>query len=127
VITFEYKKILWHGTGSLDPQIIWSTPGNWKPNYSSDKNLWGRGCYFASDAAYSANYAYRSSSGTKILLLAEVIVGQAIQCMENSYIVDNPPTPMINCVVGYRHGAWIYVVYESALAYPVYSVEWKEM
>jgi len=127
----EYKKILWHGTGSLDPQVIWSTPGNWKPNYSSDKNLWGRGCYFASDAAYSANYAYTKNTDlknpTKILLLAEVIVGQPIQCLENSYIVDNPPNTMFNCVVGYRHGAWIYVVYEPALAFPVYSVEWKQV
>jgi len=55
--SIEYKTLLWHGTGNTDPSVI-ATNG-WKINYSSDKNLWGKGSYFASDAVYSAAYAYQ--------------------------------------------------------------------
>jgi len=120
----EYTKLLWHGTGTLHPEVIQNSDGGWKPNYSSDKNLWGRGCYFATDAAYSATYAYNAPNGNKIMLLAEVVVGLGVQCLENSYIVDVPNG--YDSVVGFRHGAWIYVTYDRAKAYPSYSVEWLE-
>jgi len=51
--SIEYEKLLWHGTGTTDPNII--ANGGWKINWAGDKNLWGRGTYFASDAAYSAS------------------------------------------------------------------------
>jgi len=121
--SLEYEMLLWHGTGGTDPRII--ANGGWKINYASDKNLWGRGTYFASDAAYSSTYAYQDSkTGHKKMFLAKVITGLGLQVMENKNIKDHPNG--YNSVVGWRHGSWIYIVYDNALACPWYLIEWAE-
>jgi len=118
----NYTQLLWHGSGSLDPNIIFETKQNWNPQFAS-AGLWGKGCYFASDAAYSANYAYTTPQGNKVILLAEVIIGQGIQCLENRNIIVTPSE--YNSVFGHRHDTWIYVVYGAGMGYPHYEVEWK--
>lgn len=121
--SIEYEKLLWHGTGSLPPRVI--VENGWKINYAGDKNLWGRGTYFASDASYSAGYAYQDNkTGHKQLFLAKVITGLGLQCLENKNIKEEPRG--YNSIVGWRHGSWIYVVYDNARACPCYLVEWKE-
>jgi hypothetical protein len=45
---------MWHGTGGLDPKIVYSKDGL-NINYSSDKNRYGKGLYFAKDANYSCS------------------------------------------------------------------------
>jgi len=124
-------KLLWHGTGALNPDVIFNFEGNFAPNYASI-GLWGTGCYFASDAAYSANYAYTAPNGNKIMLLCEVLVGQGIQCLETNTIVDVPHPHVssknhggYNSVIGYRHGSWIYIVYRDTRALPIYEVEFE--
>jgi len=123
-------KLLWHGTGSLNPDYIFNFEGNFAPCYAA-VGLWGTGCYFASDAAYSANYAYTAPNGNKIMLLSEVLVGQGIQCLESNAIVDvphpNPPPTHggYSSVIGYRHGSWIYIVHRTSRALPVYEVEFQ--
>jgi len=115
------SKLLWHGTNT--PPIVFYMQG-WKLNYACDGNLWGKGCYFSCDAAYSANYAEMLESGNKVLMLADTIVGQPIQCPESKYIVDVPQG--YDSVLSVRHGTYNYVIYESGRALLVYSVEWKE-
>jgi len=98
--------------------------GGWKINFSGDRNLWGKGSYFASDAAYSATYAYQDRiTGNRKMFLAQVITGLGIQCLENGNIKDVPEG--YNSIVGFRHGSWIYVTYDNGLAFPTYLVEWK--
>jgi len=122
--SIQYERLLWHGTGTTSPDII--ANGGWKINYAGDKNLWGRGTYFASDAAYSAGYAYQDKkTGHKQIFLAKVITGLGLQCLENKNIKDIPNG--YNSIVGWRHGSWIYVVYDNALAVPWYLVEWSEI
>jgi len=120
--SIQYKTMLWHGTGNTDPIVI--AQNGWKINYSSDKNLWGKGSYFASEAVYSANYAYQDrNTGNKKMFLAQVITGLALQCLENSNIKDVPKG--YNSLLGYRHGSWIDITYDNQLAFPSYLVEWK--
>jgi len=122
-VSLSYTKLLWHGTGGTDPMKI-ATAG-WKINYASNKNLWGRGTYFASDAAYSAGYSYQDrTTGNRKMFLAQVITGLSLQCLENSNIIDVPKE--YNSIMGWRHGAWIYVAYDNFLAFPTYLVEWSE-
>jgi len=97
----------------------------WKINFASDKNQWGSGTYFASDASYSAGYAYQDKkSGNKLIFLAKVITGLGLQCLENKNIKDIPKG--YNSIVGWRHGSWIYVLYDNSLACPWYLIEWSE-
>jgi len=121
--SIKYQKLLWHGTGNTNPNII--ADGGWKINYAGDKNLWGGGTYFASDASYSASYAYEDkNTGNKQIFLAKVITGLGYHCPENKNIKDIPKG--YNSIVGWRHGSWIYVVYDNFLACPWYLVEWAE-
>jgi len=97
----------------------------WKINFAGDKNLWGKGTYFASDAAYSASYAYQDKkTGNKRIFLAKVITGLGLQCLENKNIKDIPKG--YNSIVGWRHGSWIYVLYDNSLACPWYLIDWSE-
>jgi len=118
----EYVKFLWHGTGNTPPSVIAS--GGWKINFASNKNLWGRGTYFASNAQYSSTYSYKDSEGNRCMFLAEVIVGSCLQCLENSQLTIAPKG--YDSIVGWRHGSWIYVVYDNHVAFPCYLVTWSE-
>jgi hypothetical protein len=120
--SIQYTRLLWHGTGHTDPMVI--AKGGWKINYSSDRNLWGKGSYFASDAAYSASYAFQDKvTGNRKMFLAQVITGLGLQCLENGNIKDVPDG--YNSIVGFRHGSWIYITYDNGLAFPTYLVEWR--
>eukprot|EP01123_Difflugia_compressa_P006730 TRINITY_DN1907_c0_g1_i2.p1 TRINITY_DN1907_c0_g1~~TRINITY_DN1907_c0_g1_i2.p1 ORF type:complete len:209 (-),score=25.31 TRINITY_DN1907_c0_g1_i2:44-592(-) len=133
-IDIEYKKLLWHGTGDIAPHIIYSTSGAWNLAYSSSQNLWGRGIYFASAAGYSAGYSYNStSSGTRMMFLAEVVVGNSFPCNENAFI--KVPPPGYDSIVGvktfsipgltHNYPSLNYVIYDNARAFPTYLIEWK--
>jgi len=123
----EYVRLLFHGTSSMDPSCIYASPKGWKVNYASDKNLWGRGIYFAQDASYCCGkYCYTTKKGTQVLLLAAVIVGDDIVCDENKALRDPPieeGLKRFDSVSGMRHGTWVWVVYENARAYPLYVIE----
>eukprot|EP01047_Picozoa_sp_COSAG01_P037451 COSAG01_NODE_2976_length_6765_cov_22.300480_4_plen_768_part_00 len=81
---------LWHGTGNLNPEVIYKDrqDGFDMRHAKEGKNLWGRGLYFAEKAAYSNNskYAYMrdvavpgatdNTGGYTELLLAKVLVGE---------------------------------------------------
>eukprot|EP01124_Arcella_intermedia_P007792 TRINITY_DN14824_c0_g1_i1.p1 TRINITY_DN14824_c0_g1~~TRINITY_DN14824_c0_g1_i1.p1 ORF type:complete len:678 (-),score=158.38 TRINITY_DN14824_c0_g1_i1:26-1840(-) len=122
----EWTKLLWHGTSSTNPSVIYNSTKGWKVNYAGEKNLWGKGLYFSQDAAYSSGkYAYTTKSGTQLLLLAEVIVGNSITISESSESKKFKDAPVsYDCVIGNRHGTWIYVTYESSRAYPTYMIEY---
>jgi len=121
--SIEYEKLLWHGTGTTDPTII-IREGFRILNWAGDKNMWGRGIYFASSAAYCSAYAYQDKTGHKQMFLAKVITGLGLQCLENKNIFHKPEG--YNSIVGWRHGSWIYVLYDNNRACPWYLVEWSE-
>jgi len=128
----EYTRLLWHGTSGTHPKIIYQSIKGWKVNYAGEGNLWGKGLYFSQDAAYSAGkYAYMTSSGTQLLLLAEVIIGSSLYLHESKDTKKYKDAPTnidtgnpYDCVIGNRHGTWIFVTYESSRAFPTYMVEY---
>jgi len=128
----EYTRLLWHGTSQTHPEKIYQSTKGWKLNYAGEGNLWGKGLYFSQDAFYSAGkYAYMTQKGTQLLLLADVIIGSSTylqESKESKKLKDAPTNPFTNnpydCVIGNRHGTWIFVTYESSRAYPTYLVEY---
>jgi len=52
----QYVKLLFHGTSTMHPSVIYKDDTGWKINYSSSKNLWGPGLYFGADAQYVDKY-----------------------------------------------------------------------
>jgi len=92
----------------------------------SRQGRWGRGTYFAADASYSNSYAYRSSTGRKILILARLSVGDAIQLPSTSSLTMCPDKPdgsgRYDTVTGITEGSKVFVVYENGRTYPEYLV-----
>jgi len=126
-----YTRMLFHGTGACDPKIIYEDDKGFLINFASDDGLWGRGVYFAQDASYSHKYTFRTPSNTCKMILAQVITGDGITLDEDRNI-RLPPLNELNesgkkrfdCVLGMRHGTFIYVCYDNGRAYPTYVIEY---
>jgi len=128
-VEMQYTRMLFHGTGSCDPKVIYEDDKGFLINFASDDGLWGRGVYFAQDAIYSNKYTYRTPTGTKKMILAEVITGDGINLDEDRNIRLPPPKDesgkkRFDCVIGMRHGTFIYVCYDNGRAYPTYVIEY---
>uniref|UniRef100_A0A6B2L0Q2 Poly [ADP-ribose] polymerase n=1 Tax=Arcella intermedia TaxID=1963864 RepID=A0A6B2L0Q2_9EUKA len=127
----EYTKLLWHGSGTLPPPVIYQDVHyGWKINYSSAKNLWGPGLYFGEDAQYCHKYVYRTG-GRRQIFLAEVIIGDDIISLEDDTIrepwMKDDGKTRYDSVCGVRHEkSWIWVVYASGRAYPCYLLEYED-
>jgi len=130
--TVPYTKLLWHGSGTLQPKFIYEDVHyGWKLNYSSQKNLWGPGLYFGEDAQYCHKYTYKTPGGQRQIFLAEVITGDDIISLEDNTIKEpwlkEDGKTRYDSVCGVRHEkSWIWIVYASGRAYPSYLVEYEE-
>ena len=67
----QVVKMLFHGTSEQAVQCIIRTGFNPVLAGVTNGNMWGDGTYFASNAAYSDNYACRLASGQKQVSLDE--------------------------------------------------------
>jgi len=128
----EYTRLLWHGSGTLPPPVIYEDVHyGWKINYSSSKNLWGPGLYFGEDAQYCHKYTFRTPEGRRQVFLAEVIIGDDIISLEDASIrepwMKDDGKTRFDSVCGVRHStSWIWIVYASGRAYPTYLVEYED-
>jgi len=128
-VQMKYTRLLFHGTGGCDPRVIYEGDKGFLINFASD-GLWGRGVYFAQDAIYSHKYTYRLPSGSRKMILAEVITGDGITLEEDRTIRVPPPKDesgkkQFDCVIGMRHETFIYICYDNGRAYPTYVIEYK--
>jgi len=126
----RYTRMLFHGTGNCDPSIIYEDDKGFLINYASDDGLWGRGVYFAQDASYSHKYSFRTKEGICKMILAQVITGDGINLDEDRNIrlpplKDESGKKRFDCVIGMRHGTFIYVCYDNGRAYPTYVIGYK--
>lgn len=70
------EKMLWHGTRTTDPKLIYNGKYGFNTNYSED-GMWGRGSYFAQNASYSHMYSHKFQDGTRGMFYAKVNLGKA--------------------------------------------------
>jgi hypothetical protein len=67
-------KILHHGTGSNNPEIIYKSEDGFNINYSNE-GLWGRAIYFANNSSYSHNYSFNAGPFRQ-MFMASVLIGK---------------------------------------------------
>jgi len=121
------QKVVWHGTKDIDPAKIYKDKQDgFMMQKSSQNNMWGKGIYFAKNASYSDNYAYKCSR-TKQLLLVKLLVGDSVKLQNDSSLLHPPQKPdgselRFDTVVGETKGSKVYVVYENKRAYPDYRI-----
>jgi hypothetical protein len=91
--------------------------------------MWGRACYFADKASYSAAYSYQKGDGQRQFFLAEVLIGDHVQLPQQNTLIKPPNKPgtaiEYDSVQGYTNGSDVYMVYANQKCYPRYLVTYK--
>ncbi|KAL9961372.1 hypothetical protein ACROYT_G030296 [Oculina patagonica] len=121
------EKELFHGTRQKNPDVIWTGEDGFDMRYSAD-GMWGRGTYFASEAAYChQGFVYRDQRTKQFqLFLAHVLTGDSISLPPNRGIKMPPLKTASNIrydsVNGVTNGCTVYILYKLDMAYPAYLI-----
>lgn len=124
---------LFHGTRAHDPSGVYQDKEEaFNINYSSERNYFGRGIYFAQEASYSKRYAYPSGSAPqRTILFCRVLVGTSQEMEDHQRSGDIVDTEYRDASRKIKYesihsnydGSDIYIVYKSRRAYPEYVIE----
>ncbi|NXU50419.1 PAR12 polymerase, partial [Turnix velox] len=116
------ERFLFHGTSKKYIDAICQQNFDWRI-CGLHGTVYGRGCYFARDASYSANYCREDSC--KTMFLARVLVGEFT--LGNSSYVWPPLKDKENfydsCVNSSSNPS-IFVIFEKQQIYPEYLIEY---
>ena len=123
------QRQVWHGTGTVDPAKIYKdAQDGFRVAMSGDRNMWGRGIYFADKAKYSDGYAYKKGA-VRTLLLVSLLVGDALEMPPDGSLKDPPDKTdgsdmRHDTVQGHTNGSDVFIVYQNGRAYPEYRVQY---
>ena len=120
---------LFHGTRTNPPEKIYRSEHGFDFRFGSS-GMWGRGAYFAVNASYSSNYAYRSVDPTCLgrqIFMAYVLTGHSKKTRADSSLVVPPykegfTDERYDSVNGDAGTSRIYVVYDHDKSYPAYLI-----
>ncbi|KAK4314089.1 hypothetical protein Pmani_014619 [Petrolisthes manimaculis] len=84
---------LFHGTAHNVVASICAENLDWRLHGSASGQMYGRGTYFSTDAAYSYKYSRADSSGMKYMFVVRVAVGS---CVAGNSSMVRPPTNPVN-------------------------------
>jgi poly [ADP-ribose] polymerase 10/14/15 len=121
---------LFHGTKvDLVPKIV--QQGFNRSFCGRNATMYGKGVYFARDAAYSSSrtYAEPDSSGIQRMFLCRVLVGEYSQGQKDAIapgVRDAKAHVLYDTTVDNMKDPSIYVTYHDAQAYPEYLVHFKQ-
>ena len=82
------EKFLFHGTRTTNSRMICMDEVGFDPRLSQI-GRWGRAICFAKKASCSHLYAHELPNGSKQLLIAKVLTGNAYECEPDSQIASN--------------------------------------
>ncbi|XP_040293153.1 zinc finger CCCH-type antiviral protein 1-like isoform X2 [Bufo bufo] len=119
---------LFHGTEKKHIDAICNYNFDWRI-CGTHGTVYGQGSYFARDASYSHNYSIATSTGTRMMFVARVLVGE--------YVAGNPQmkrpplrhgsiTRYYDSCVDNPINPSIFVVFEKHQIYPEYLLEYEE-
>ena len=126
-----HSRWLWHGAASKD--VLLSVVNNRVAGFApmlSKRALWGKGVYFARDAAYSVPFANncRDDKGCKMMMLCQVEVG--VPCvgephMEHMPYIHPDRGEAYHSFVDSAANPEMYVIEHSSQASPAYVVHFR--
>ena len=133
--TNRNERLLYHGS-KVNPEILWRFGFNVK--YSSDKNLWGQGIYFANNVDYAHKYAFRDEHGYYYLILCQVALGESffygnlcnpgLKYPPRRCDIELKPDDAVmnyDSVQGRTNDGTVQVIYNVDQIYPAYVVKYK--
>jgi RNA recognition motif-containing protein len=120
---------LFHGTKTNDPENIYSSEHGFDFRFSNS-GVWGKGAYFAVNASYSTNYAYRPSTGYQQIFMAFVLTGHSKDTRPDTSLTmppckDGSTKERYDSVNGVSGSSRIYVVYDHEKSYPAYLITFQ--
>lgn len=139
------ERKLFHGTGRLPPEVIYSGTVGFDPRCTREGNFYGRGVYFAEKASYVEGRYAHEAGGRYCLFLADVILGRVKDFgTEKAEELSRPPElkdptrphQLYDSVQGGPHKGWfrtgdkstiMRVIYSSAQAYPTHLVTFTHL
>ena len=131
------ERQLFHGTSETQPEKIYQSEEGFDMRFSRI-GRWGQANYFAVDAYYSDQYAYKRSDGQREMLLAKVLTGDSYCCKPDSSL-RMPPLKYsgretqlgqvrYDTITGYIRGSQVtvqvYMTYSNDKAYPAYLIRY---
>ena len=125
----QLERHVWHGTRSNDPKVVYEDVQEGFMMQYSAQGMWGRGLYFAENAAYSHNYSWDLGNGTRQMMYTKLLCGEEVNVMPNDNTLIAPPVKKApvryDTVTGTTNGSKVYIVYENGRAYPEYLVTYS--
>ena len=138
---------VWHGTSSLNPDVIYNDNHDGFMMQLSQQGHWGRGIYFAERSGYSDHYAFKplneysnTDSKDREMFLVKLLAGDVKVMDRNANpameeVCKDLVTPPYNDdtkslydtvmgIVDDEYNTKVYVVYENGRAYPEYLVRY---
>jgi len=119
---------LFHGTDQVTvPKII--QQGFNRSFCGKHATAYGKGVYFARDAAYSSNYSKTDAYGVQYMFLCRVVVGEFCQGRRDipaPDLRDAAKHILFDSTVDTLRDPSIYVTYHDAQAYPEYLIHFKQ-
>ncbi|XP_069484829.1 protein mono-ADP-ribosyltransferase PARP12-like [Ambystoma mexicanum] len=116
------ERHLFHGTDEKLVDSISSDNFDWRI-CGVHGTAYGKGSYFARDAAYSHSYSKLTSSETRIMFVARVLVGNFVRG-KGEFL--RPPGKIYNSCVDSVSDPSIFVVFEKHQIYPEYLVKYTD-
>lgn len=142
------EKSVWHGTSSLNPDVIYNDQQDGFLMQLSQQGHWGRGVYFSARSGYSDPYSYKplteysdTLQEDRELFLVKLLIGESIFLDRNEGVwmeeackalVTPPDNPgragkkfdTVEGEIQDEAKTRVYVVYENGRAYPEYLVRY---
>jgi len=136
------EKLLWHGTRSTKPSVIYNSSRGFD-HAKSSTGMWGAGIYFSELASYSNNsYRYVTPKKKHQLLFVKVICGDAkhFTSSQNNlkrppektaykeenvrYFYDSVSADLKISACSFKTGK-MFIVYDNCMAYPAFLVTYS--
>ncbi|XP_047451662.1 protein mono-ADP-ribosyltransferase PARP12-like isoform X2 [Mugil cephalus] len=120
------KKHLFHGTDESLVEAICEQNFDWRM-CGVHGTAYGKGSYFARDASYSNRYAKAKRNGTKVMFVAQVLVGDYTRG-RSSYVRPPPKGSskiLYDSCVDNKTNPGIYVIFEKQQIYPEYIISYS--
>jgi len=114
------EHFLFHGTRLNHPKLIYDGEDGFDMRYS-DGGYWGRGTYFAYNAAYSHSYSF-SEGPVRKMFYARVAIGKYFDYGLTQRGDLKKPPDTYDSVSGETAGSKVYMIYENGRAYPEYLI-----
>jgi hypothetical protein len=123
---------LFHGSSTTDPCLIYEGKEEGFDLRFARGGYYGNAIYFHINSGYSDDYAYTTKNGTKILLVANILVGNYVELdndLETSKFRHPPFIPgkkeRYDSVKGKKYDK--FMIYNNLRAYPHYLIEYKDI